>query len=72
MDGETMAPIDLWADYTLPWPALFAVAWVLLTVADWLLLVVVGWWVALARLRDARRVADDDEWTAHQRARCQT
>jgi hypothetical protein len=46
MDGETMAPIDLWADYTLPWPALFAVAWVLLTVADWLLLVVVGWWVA--------------------------
>ena len=38
-----MAPIDLWADYALPWPAVVAMVWAALTLADWLLLAAVGW-----------------------------
>lgn len=42
-----MAPIDLWATYSLPWwPALLAMAWVLMTIGDWLLLTAVAMWVA--------------------------
>ena len=40
-----MAPIDLWADYALPWPALVAMAWGVLTLADWLLLAVAARWL---------------------------